>query len=203
MADFCTVTDLENLLQLEITTAAQIASAERAIAEATEAVRNYCNQHLELVEDDNIVLDVADGTRTRVFLPELPVVEVSAVVEDGETLVEGEDYKLGRFGILYRIGPYWAAGVQILEVTYSHGYMTLPDDIVAVAVRAAARAYQAGLRSAATGGVPGIASTSLGDYSVAYQAESAGAEGTLGPSGARMLLLSEKDILNRYRYMTL
>lgn len=202
MADFCTVEDIEALLQVEITTATQIASAEAAIAAATEAIRNYCHQHIELVEDDIVMLDVAEVTRTRVFLPELPVTEVTAVVEDGETLVVDDDYKLGRNGILHRMGTYWEAGIQILQVTYSHGYATLPDDVVAVATRAAARTYQAGLRSAESEGLPGIQATSLGDYSVTYQQDGA-AEGVLGVSGARMLLLSEKDVLARYRYVAL
>ena len=84
MADFCVVADLEALLQLEITRAAQIASAERAIAEATEAIRNYCHQHIEEVADETITLDVAEGTKEKIFLPELPVTDVSEVVEDGE-----------------------------------------------------------------------------------------------------------------------
>jgi len=66
-----------------------------------------------------------------------------------------------------------------------------------VCTRAAARAYQAGLRSADADGIPGVASKSLGDFSVSFAGE--GAEGVMGASAARMLLLSEKDILDRYR----
>ena len=203
MADFCTVADLEALLQIEITEAAQVASAARAIREATAAIRNYCHQHLELVTNETITLDSGPGTLcsgTRLFLPELPVQSVAEVVEDDEVLTPDDDYKLGQWGILHRVGRNWAAGVQLIEVTYSHGHATLPDDVIAVCARAAARAFQAGLKSADTGGVPGISATSLGDYSVSY-AEPAAAEGLLGASGSRMLLMSEKDVLNRYRYV--
>jgi hypothetical protein len=58
--------------------------------------------------------------------------------------------------------------------------------------------YQAGLRAAETAGVPGVVSKSLGDFAVTFGGESV-VEGTMGASGARMLLLSEKDLLNRYR----
>ena len=70
-----------------------------------------------------------------------------------------------------------------------------------MATRAASRAYQAGLKAADAGGVPGIASKGLGDFNVAYQAEQGGGvgEGVMGASAARMLLLSEKDTLARYR----
>lgn len=204
MADFCTVQDVKNLLQIEITTAARIASCQRAIAEATEAIRNYCHQHIDLVEDDEITLDCVGGTR--LFLPELPVTGVAEVIEDGEILDEDDDYKLGQHGILHRVGQDWAAGVQIITVTYTHGYDaydSLPDDLVAVATRAAARSYQAGLKASETKGVPGVAAMGLGDYSVSFASEAGGGvgEGLMGVSGARMLLLSEKDILDRYRYV--
>ena len=43
-----------------------------------------------------------------------------------------DDYQLGQYGILHRVGQDWATGIQIVTVTYSHGYGTLPDDIVFV-----------------------------------------------------------------------
>lgn len=192
---------MENLLQITITDADKIAACERAIAEATEAIRNYCHQHIERVGDDEITLDCAGGTR--MFLPELPVVSIAEVIEDDEVLDEDDDYKLGQWGILHRVGCDWEAGIQIITITYTHGHATLPDDIVAVATRAAARVYQVGLRASDTDGVPGVSAKSLGDYSVSYASEVGGGvgEGLMGVSGARMLLLSEKDILDRYRYV--
>jgi len=195
---------VENLLQIEITSAAQIAACQRAIGEATEAIRNYCHQHIELVTDDEITLDCAGGTK--LFLPELPVISVAEVLEDEETLTVDDDYKLGQWGILHRVDSDWAVGIQIITITYTHGYDAydaLPDDIVAVATRAAARVFQVGLRAADTEGVPGVSAKALGDYSVSYASEVGGGvgEGLMGVSGARMLLLSEKDILDRYRYV--
>lgn len=203
---FCTVQDEENFLQIEIAETDKIASCERAIEEATEAIRNYCHQYIELVDDDVITLDCAGGGR--LFLPELPVRAVAEVIEDGEILTAGEDYQLGQHGILHRVGSNWKAGIQIVQITYTHGYDLydeLPDDIIGVATRAAARAYQAGLRATEAEGVPGVSAKSLGDYSVTYVGESGGGmgEGVMGASAARMLLLSEKDILNRYRYTRL
>lgn len=193
---FCTVQDVADFLQIEVSEP----SATRAIEAASAAIQNYCHQHLALVEDDEFTFDVPEG-HSKIFLPELPVISVASVVEDGETLVEDEDYKLGNWGILYRLNGNWASGVQIVTVTYTHGYEEIPDDIVDVATRAASRAYQAGLRAAELDGVPGVVAMSLGDYSVSFGAEGGGgvSEGIIGASAARMLLLSEKDILNRYR----
>ncbi len=195
MADFCTIADIAALLQIEI--AYDDAAAARAISAATAAIQNYCHQQIERVEDDEITLDVLSW-QSGLFLPELPVVEVSAVIEDGVELDAGEDYILGRHGIIYRIGQEWMIGVQAVAVTYSHGHAPLPADVVDVCTRAASRAYQAGLRAAETGGVPGVTAMSLGDYSVSYGSEGAG---VLGASGAPVLLPSEKAVLNRYRYV--
>jgi len=199
MTDFAKPSDVEHFLQLEISTSAQLAAAMRAVEEATAAIRNYCRQELELVEDEEITLDSSGGPV--LFLPELPVISVSTVIEDGDTLTVDDDYKLGQYGILHRIEANWASGIQIVTVTYSHGYATIPDDIVSVATRAASRAYQAGLKAADAEGIAGIASKSLGDFSVSFTGESGGGvgEGVMGASAARLLLLSEKDILDNYR----
>lgn len=200
---FATVAAVAGFLQVTIATGVQQAACERALAEATEAIRNYCHQYISEVEDDEITLDCAGGSR--LFLPELPVSEVAEVVEDGETLTAGaeEDYQLGDHGVLHRVGQEWAKGIQILKVTYTHGYATLPDDIVAVCVRAASRGYQAGLAAAGVGGVPGVASVGLGDFQAGFTSGQGGGvgEGVAGASAARILLLSEKDTLNRYRYV--
>lgn len=204
VAYFCEIYDIADFLQVEIESAAQIRSAQRAVAEATEAIRNYCQQTISLVEDDEITLDVGAGQNV-LFLPELPVIEVASVVEDGEPLVAGDNYRLGRYGMLHRIGQNWREGVQIVTVTYTHGYATTPQDVRDVAARAAARAYQAGLRAAESEGVPGVQAMSLGDFSATFGSEGGGgvSEGVLGASAARILLLSEKDVLNRYRLLGL
>jgi hypothetical protein len=202
MADFCTVEDVEAFLNLTIMDdAANVASCERAIEAVTEAIKNYCQQNIEVVDNDEITLDCDGGDM--LFLPELPVTAVASVVEDDETLMATDDYILGQYGVLYRVGQDWLSGTQIITVTYTHGYATIPTDIKDVATRSAARVYQAGLRAKELLGITGVASLSLGDYSVSYGSEHGGGvgEGVMGASAARVLLLSEKDILNRYRYI--
>jgi hypothetical protein len=104
---------------------------------------------------------------------------------------------------LHRVNDEWAQGIQIVTVTYTHGYAVIPDDVAAVCARAAARAYQAGLAAAAVGAVSGVSAMTLGDYSVTLGTGAGGGagEGIMGASAARMLLLSEKDVLARYRYV--
>ena len=191
---FCTVADIEHFLQIAVP-ALKLAAANRAITEATAAIQNYCHQALEAM-GETITLDCIGGAR--LLLPELPVMAVLSVVEDGDLLVVDDDYKLGEHGILYRVGDYWAVGIQIIAVTYDHGYAVIPDDIVSIATRAASRAYQAGLRAEEMSGISGVTALSLGDYSVSFGGEGA-AEGVLGASAAPLLLKSEKERLDRYR----
>ncbi len=190
---FCSINDVNDFLQVEV----DEPSAMRAIAEATAAIKAYCNQQIELVTNDAVTLDGPGGQW--LFLPELPVVTVSSVTEDGTALLS-TDYTLTRYGVLQRNGGVWSKSVAGIVVVYTHGYAVIPGVIRDVATRMAARAYQAGLKAAETLAVPGIAATSLGDYSVTFTEGGGGAgEGLLGASGARILLQSEKELLARYR----
>jgi len=191
---FCRITDLADFLQIDVDEPA----AARAITEATAAIQNYCHQLLWRVTNDAYTFDV-ETAQAKLFLPELPVISVLSVVEDGTALTVTTDYKLGRNGILHRVDDYWLEGIGTVVVTYTHGYEEddIPEDIVAVCTSAASRRYQAGLLSADSLGVPGVASKSLGDYSVSFHPVG-GSEGTMGASGARLLLLSEKEMLDRY-----
>lgn len=203
MTAFCTIQDMENFLQVSITVAQQ-AAANAAIAEASAAIQNYCQQVLEYTIDDSVTLDIADS-RYDLHLPQLPVVSIESVTEDDVLLTVTDDYKLGQHGILYRVGQKWATGVQIVTVVYTHGYesdayTSYPTDLISVCARAAARRFQAGLRASGLSAVPGVQAESLGDYSITYSPEGAGSgESMLGASGAPMLLRSEKEILEKYR----
>ncbi len=197
MADLCTIADVAAFLQIAI--AAGSTAAARAITEASAAIRNYCNQQIDQTEDDEYTFDVGER-QTRLFLPELPVSAIASVVENDTTLTATTDYKLGRAGILHRVGNYWYPGVQTVTVKYTHGHATIPDDVKSVCVRAAARSYQAGLSAAQLSGVSGVQAQSIGDYSVQFGSQTSGSDGMLGASAAPILLPSEKRLLSRYRY---
>jgi hypothetical protein len=196
VANFATVADVELVIQQPITGADKIAAAEFALLTVSSAVRNYCRQEIDLIADDEIILDSVGGRY--IFLPELPVVSVAEILENSVPLVFPDHYTLSQFGILNRVGQLWYRGVQAIGVKYTHGYATIPTDIRTVTARAASRLYQAGLRAAEAGGVPGVVSKSLGDFAVTFGGESV-TEGTMGASGARVLLMSEKDLLDKYR----
>lgn len=197
MAAFCTVEDLEAFLQVAI--GSSNASATAAIVAASAAIQNETRQRLEQVASEMLTLTV-EGDRRTILLPEQPVTAVVSVVEDGATLTVGDHYRWTAAGVLTRRGRCWSSAWEGVVVTYTHGYAVVPDDLKGVCIRAAARAYQAGLRAAAAGGIAGIQAEQLPDYSVTFMPETAsGSASSLGASAAPILLPSEREILALYR----
>lgn len=193
MSAFCTQMDIEDLLQMDL--AGHESAVITAIAQASAYIQAYTNQVLEEIEEDKATFDGPLRER-RLFLPELPVTAVREVIENDRVLTIDDDYKLGAYGILWRISAYWATGIQNITVTYTHGYATIPTDIAAICARVAARIYQAGLRAAEMGGVLGVQSLTLGDYSATYA--TGGNEAAAGVTAAPPLLPTEMAILDRY-----
>lgn len=93
------------------------------------AFRRQTRQHISRVVDDTVTLD-ADGS-TVLLLPELPVVDVSAL------LVDGEPYEPAGLwserGILRRAGRFPQA-YRSVQVTYTHGYDPVPEDVAEAVV---------------------------------------------------------------------
>jgi hypothetical protein len=203
MNPLCTVQDLSALIQ--VTVAVDDAPALAAIAAASAAIRGYFHQALSLVTGDHVVLSPACG---RVLLPELPVVAVSAVSLAGTVLdpaaygFEAATGELLRFDPLATPPPWpiwWDSGFRNVAVTYTHGYATLPDDLVNVCARVASRQYLGGLRSALVG--PHARES---DYAAVYQGEPIGeTAGAYGPTSAVILTGDEKRTLTPYRVQVL
>lgn len=198
----CTVEDLSLFLHLEIPTTAEVL---RAIEGATAAVQNYCRQQLVSVANDVVTLR-SRGQET-LILPEQPVTAVASVVENGVALVNDQDYTWEANGLLWRWSRWWPWSTVTspsvpgtVVVTYSHGYAVIPQPLREVCIRAASRAYQSGLRTAALSGVPGVQSEALPDYTISYQPDTAaGGASSLGASAAPFLLPSEQAMLAPFR----
>ena len=193
----CSIDDVSTFLGKDILPDNQ--QVIQAIAESTAAIQNYCNQKIEYVENDTVLFD---GTGTKkMFLPELPVTQIVSVKVNG-VLIDPSGYALAENGVLWRFYDVWPVGARNVEITYSHGYPTIPDDLKGVCYRSAARLYQAQLKALHQDFVAGLQTVTVGDWSEAYESgqSSSSGESDKGISAARTLLLSEKEILNKYRY---
>jgi len=196
---FCSVEDINTFLGTTILP--DDAQALLAIEEATAVIKNYCNQEIEQVSDDTILLD---GTgSTKLFLPNLPVSSITSVTVDG-VLLDPTYYALAENGVLWRKYGTWTVGACNIEITYTHGYAAIPEDVKGVCYRSASRLYQARLKASKVDFVGDVKSVSVGDYSISFGGGSGAAGESQGDvSAARTLLMSEKDVLNRYRYKRL
>lgn len=113
--------------------------AEWVVAEAVEVVsalvRSYCRSTITHVSNDVAVLQGTCGRR--LLLGERPVTAVASVRLDA-TLLDPNGYRWQRSGALWRRAG-WGGPECDVEVTYSHGYATVPADLVAVTRLAAIR----------------------------------------------------------------
>jgi hypothetical protein len=175
---FVSVDDLSDLLGEDLTGSD---SALIAVDGACDIVRAEAEQTFNVVNNDAIVLD---GTGTdALMLPELPVNGIDSVaIGDDDPLTVDDDYKLNGQGILLRAGTTWTVGRQNIAVTYDHGYSDddFPRDVRAVALDIAKQIYGQASTS-------GVASESLGQYSVSYITSETGRQDILGDWHRRVL----------------
>lgn len=139
---------------------------------ASGEVRAHTGNLFSRVDDDVVILN---GTgSTILLLPEAPVVDVTMVLEGvGRTteldlvggLVDSPSWEWDESGILERLDGIWARRRRWYQVTYSHGFETIPDEVVAVVLEAASNAYL---------NPDGIRQEALGRYSYSSTAREAG-----------------------------
>lgn len=158
------------------------------IADASAAVRAYTGQHFTLVEDDVVRLKVKGGM---IRLPQRPVITVAVASTTGTTLLHTWDAgpQVWLSSSLPVINATFnSRSPQYVDVTYTHGYEAIPEDIVAVVCQMAARAL----------GTPadqtGVQSETVVSYS--YQLGAAAAAGGIG------MLPAERQVLDRYKMPT-
>lgn len=161
------VEDLEAYAQVTFPEGVPLTSAEAAIAMASAQVEDHCKRSFALVEDDVITL----RWRSRIVLPNPPVLEVASFLVDGR----GVDYDVDDAGMLWPR----ATGTQI-SVTYTHGFAEIPQTVKLVVARVANRIMQN----------PQLRNTYTGPEGLTYSSPS-----DVGP---RILTGDEMTALRRY-----
>jgi len=172
MVDLATVEDLNDFSQLALDPADS--SAAFLLSVASGMIRRYLEQDITQVVDDVEYVDPVGGGYA--FLRQLPVQSVSKVETtlDGATwaTVNPANYTASRrLGIVYAkpyTGERWPTDHESWRVTYSHGYLIIPDELKGVACSIAARFYST---------PAGIDMERTGQRQVKYSLESAGFTG--------------------------
>lgn len=185
MAALATVEDLATYLQRDFS-AAGTATASLVLDLVSAAIRSYTGQSITTATT-TARLKVRGG---RVRLPQGPVTAVTAVENTtGTTLLHTWDHgpQIWLSSCLpIANGPTYAGRApQYVDVTYTHGYASVPDDIKAITLQVAGRAF------GATADTTGVQSESIGGYS--YSMGAAAAQGAVG------FLLGERQVLDRHK----
>lgn len=175
--------------------------AQMILDGATAAIRAEANQTITRATSTDLLM----GTWSLdLELPERPVVSIGSVKLNG-VVMAAADYEweglqvlrrgqlLGRIGVFdgnpRRPGAYlgsvghWGGPASTVEVTYTHGYATVPADLMMLCLQIAARVLI---------NPQGLQSESLGAYSVRYVNHGSG-----GPTV--LLDEDEKRVARRYQ----
>ena len=158
------------------------ATADLALALASATIRSWTKQDITRVENDVVNLRIIDTSE--LVLPQRPVESVSQVRVNSVVLVDwvlSGDRLLRAGGWRYLPGTTTYPDPGLVEVTYTHGWSEVPDDIRAVCLD---------LASMSVTNPTGLRSVAIDDYSRTYATETLGA-GTLSPA--------HKSILSAYR----
>lgn len=174
-----TTDDLEVHLGRPLTDAER-PQAEQWLAAAAASIRRMTGQDITLVLDDE---ERHDGRWSSLLqLDQLPVQDVAWVEIEGEPLA-AEDWRLKRVtGALWLPSGWWWAGRQGILVKYSHGFLSVPADLITVNCSMVGRAM--------TAPEGDFASESLGPYR--YDRRDAAGLGAVG------LTAAERAVIDRY-----
>ena len=142
MTAFATAEDLASYLQLNTV---DRYTAELLLELASDAVRAVVGQSVDVVTSTEVYdgLDHGHPWAGTIFLRQVPVVAVSAVVSDGVP-VPAADYEWSTRGSITRLSGAFSAAQSGIAVTYTHGWDADTRQwrqARAVALQAAARAY--------------------------------------------------------------
>ena len=195
MSALASQTDIEARLGRNLTSE-EAARIRALLDDASALVRSYTNQTFEHVDDDTVTLPATGG---RIVLPGRPVSAVSRVVAVGGNLAlpdftladwafDGIDtIKIGDGAAIINLPEVWwddDGYPGTYQVTYSHGYATVPPDVLSVVCGMVTRVFQ---------NPSNLRSETVGSYSVTYTIPATGE--ALGINLSRY----EKKILDRYR----
>lgn len=121
--------DLSNFLGQDLSADPEFSQAHVACLFASSAVESHCKRVFEFTEDD-----VREFFwQPRIVLPDPPIVLITNVLLDGQETTYERD----------SLGALWFSerGTRI-EVTYSHGFVEIPEVVKMVACRLASRLFK-------------------------------------------------------------
>lgn len=143
MTAFATAEELASFLQLPTV---DRFTAELALEMASDAVRAEVDQDIDVVTTTNEIHDGLPGSHPfadTIFLRQVPVTAVTAVITDGVSLAPA-DYEWSARGVIVRRTGVFSSLLSGTTVTYTHGWLPESREYQTVritVIQAAARCY--------------------------------------------------------------
>lgn len=156
---FATATDLADFLGVDFD-ATTTTQANRMLQAASDEIRSVIGQNITRTSSTAVLPGVEDYW---LVLPQTPVVSVESVKMDGKdvtdfVLISGRLYRWWGWQDLFIIYE-----PRNITVTYTHGYATVPGDLVTLACSLASVAM-AQTASGQMGQAPGLTGEGIDDY---------------------------------------
>lgn len=159
----CSTSDVEKYLQTTYSTA-EAERIEYLIDAASANIENICNRAFGLDTYD----ETYDIDGTEIYLNQYPIVSITSIkygspfeASDRTAVESDEYYSEDAQGIISLIFKFRNAS-QWINVQYSAGYTTIPDDLNMIAVEEVVRSLNQTDRDS------NVRSEELGDFSVSY-----------------------------------
>jgi hypothetical protein len=168
---------------------------------ATGYINTYTCRSFGPVEETQL-LDIEEEDVDTIFLKHFPIISVTYVKNDGDTLDPSDYLIYNDIGVIRLrtveelttvFYPYFTEGRQKVEVKYTHGYATIPHAIVYAATLIVARIAKHHLTGQTSGD---IAEKQIGDTRVRYFSGGSTAKG--GALGMSITDIQE-NILKKFR----
>ena len=133
MATFASSTAIKRMLGIP----SAVTTHDDAISDLLDAVDQIVLDELNLTAAASTSytdkLDITEGGQSMINTTRRPVLAVPSLKVDGTTYADGTDYKIDKslgMIILMPIGSCFPIGTEMVEITYTAGFASVPADLV-------------------------------------------------------------------------
>tara|TARA_B100000424_G_scaffold87065_1_gene65108 strand:- start:3179 stop:3817 length:639 start_codon:yes stop_codon:yes gene_type:complete len=135
----CSFSDVEAIVGIDFSSTVQTSITNNFIPYSDKIIKTYIGYEIEQTNHTEVLF----GNNMReLSLINLPINSITSIVEDGQTLTEGNenDFVVHPNGRLERVLSRWSGSKpRNITVVYNAGYATIPEDIRFTSARISAR----------------------------------------------------------------
>lgn len=142
MADYCTQDDVEKYMNITFTSNPD-GTVALFITRVSAHIDRLCNRDFSPHTGEVEKHDGKGQGHNSILLKYHPVTAITSLTEDGDSLTEDDNYVWYDDGRVIKVSSgyedadetYWKEKRKSIEVTYNHGYASVPDGIKDICTR--------------------------------------------------------------------